>query len=75
MRLHAAIFALSQHIPIVAIDCQVGGRGKVGHLFGDLGAGGNAINIVEIDPNQILRLLTKLTETSAGQLMQKSELL
>jgi polysaccharide pyruvyl transferase WcaK-like protein len=75
MRLHAAIFALSQQIPIVAIDSKVGGRrGKVGQLFDDLGMGGNALNIANLEPDCIVRLLTDLTDRNSAHEQQLQRL-
>lgn len=37
MRLHACVFAISQGIPTIGIDYQVGAPGKVTELFNDLG--------------------------------------
>ena len=79
MRLHAAIFALSQGVPVFAIDYHVNGRGKVGQLFDDRGAERNAVNIKDLKPDHIVRFLAGVADSirpgdqqfSAGKRLQR----
>jgi polysaccharide pyruvyl transferase WcaK-like protein len=66
MRLHAAIFALSQNVPTVGIDSRVGVRGKMSELFDDRGAGERVIRLAELDPRRLASLLSTVTEVGAG---------
>ena len=62
MRFHASVFALSQQVPAIGIDYQVGGIGKVGELF-TAHSGGEALSIQDLTPGRLTERLLHIAGT------------
>lgn len=72
MRLHAAIFALSQGVPTLGIDYSKTGSGKVAELFEDRGEAERVIRIQEMNAGRLTELLTRLVVEPKGSSNQDS---
>lgn len=59
MRYHASIFALSQNVPTVGIDYQLGATGKVGALFAESGKS-SALRAADVAPDDVVARLREL---------------
>jgi polysaccharide pyruvyl transferase WcaK-like protein len=60
MRFHAAIFALTQALPVIGVDYRIGRPDKVGALLDDAGMGANCRRIDELTADWLLERLHAL---------------
>jgi polysaccharide pyruvyl transferase WcaK-like protein len=60
MRLHAAIFAISQNLPVIGIDYYPGQGGKVEQLFQDLGRAVDLRRMDRVDADWLIKGLERI---------------